>query len=275
MSVAGIESADSPVVARGGAGALRLWLRAAAILAMIAAGAPIQMLARRLRLPLAGRLPVWFHRCAVAVIGLKLEVEGAPRLDAPLLLVSNHMSWLDIVAIGSRVPARFVAKSEIAGWPVFGALARLQGCLFVNRARRGEAGRDASRMGDAMAQGHALILFAEGTTSDGCAVLPFRSALLGAVEAAPGCVVQPLSIVYYRRDGLPLDAAGRRDVAWWGDKSLMPHLGMILRGRSIHARLVFGEPAPASMVADRKTLTARLEAEVRAQVEQTLRRLPA
>lgn len=246
---------------------LRIARKIALIALALALGAPAQALLLRIGSRGALWLPVWFHRYALAVMGVRRDRRGESR--GPALLVANHMSWLDIVVISACRPIAFVGKSEIAGWPVFGTLARLQDTLFVDRDRRLAAADDARDMARRIAAGQGIALFAEGTSSDGCGVLPFRSALLGATERAP-MVVQSVAIAYLARDGVRLDAAGRRDVAWWGDKALAPHLIAILGARSLDVRVEFGAPFTPAPGETRKALARRLEADVRARVAAAL-----
>ena len=103
---------------------------------------PLQWLALKLKLPFLRTLPVWFHRTILKVLNIKVEVLGAPsKQERPLLFVSNHASWLDIVVLGSTGPLCFIAKSEIARWPLFGTFARLQRSIFVDRSKRHGTGQ--------------------------------------------------------------------------------------------------------------------------------------
>src|ERR1700693_2641104 len=172
-------------------------------------GVPLQWLSLKLGLPLRRLVPLWFHRIVLALLGVKVTIRGVPAAQRPLLFVSNHGPWLDIPVLSSITPLVFVAKSEIAGWPLFGLFAKLQRSVFVDRARRhltAEVNRDiASRL----AGGDPVVLFGEGTSSDGNQVLPFRSALFGAARdalaEAEHCgrvLIQPLSVAYTRLHGL-------------------------------------------------------------------------
>ncbi|MFI5012924.1 MAG: lysophospholipid acyltransferase family protein, partial [Hyphomicrobiales bacterium] len=179
-------------------------------------------------------------------------------------------SWLDIVVLGGLVPLSFVAKSEVAGWPIIGTLARLQRAIFVDRTRRSATADIARFIGHRLVAGDTIVLFGEGTTGDGNRVLPFRPALLAAVREAMSAsggggapiLVQPLSIVYTGLDGLPLGRADRPSVAWYGDMSLLSHLGRLLSIGPVDVTLRFGEPFEVSH-GDRKALAKRLGDEVR------------
>lgn len=217
----------------------------------------------------AGAPPWWWHRAAVRLLNLRVETRGAPAPERPLLIVANHVSWLDIVVLGSLMPLSFVAKAEVATWPVFGFLARMQRTVFVDRTRRtatrGAAGDIAARL----RRGDPMVLFAEGTSSNGGEVLPFRSALLGAARhALTGdglpAMVQPVSIVYTRRNGLPLGRRGRTAIAWYGDMEIAGHLWGVLADGAIDAVVSFGEPIAFGPDGDRKRVTAAAEETVRA-----------
>lgn len=230
---------------------------------------PVQMLAVRAGWRLAETLPVWWHRQALAALGVRVVVTGAPAFDRPLLITPNHSTWLDISVIGSLMPISFVAKSEVAGWPLFGLLARLQRTVFVDRTRRSSTGRTAAELGDRLAAGDSMVLFPEGTSSRGDVVLPFRSALLGAARAAivdggHSCVwVQPMSVAYTRLAGLPIGHADRPRVGWYGDVELPGHLWGVFTAGGLDVEIVWGEAQPFDETTDRKKLAVALEETVR------------
>lgn len=143
---------------------------------------PLQALVLLLRLPFWQALPRLFHRVGCIFLGLRVTVIGTPSTGRPTLLVSNHVSWTDIVAIGSVADVTFVAKREVGQWPFVGMMANLQRTIYVDRTRRSDAGRTAEAMGQHMAGGNAVLLFAEGQSDIGTHVLPFRSALIGAAQ---------------------------------------------------------------------------------------------
>lgn len=231
-------------------------------------GMPVQWAALRLGLDAAGSIPVLYHRIVCRVLGIRRVVTGAPPRGVPALILANHVSWLDISVIGSLVPLSFIAKSEVAGWPFVGLLAKLQRSVFIDRTRRRATAEVNGAVGRRLARGDAIVLFAEGTTGDGMRMLPFRSALVGAArsvledEVAPSIVLQPLSIAYVARDGLPLGRAERPAVAWYGDMNLAPHLMGIFHGGPFDAHLVWGEPIPFDAGTDRKHATRLAETRV-------------
>src|SRR6185312_10071661 len=141
---------------------------------------PWQMLLLRVAPSAARRFPGAYHRFVARLFGVRIRVVGRPVTGEGVLLLANHTSWMDIVLFSAVTPLSFVAKAEIARWPFFGTLARLQRTVFVTRERRTQTGVVAGEIGARLAAGECLVLFPEGTSHDGNSVLPFKSALLGA-----------------------------------------------------------------------------------------------
>lgn len=212
-----------------------------------------------------------FHRLFVWLFALRVTQSGTPPAAGEAALVlANHVSWLDIVALGSLRPLSFIAKSEIAGWPLIGVLAKLQRTVFVERTKRSATARVNAAVGRRLAGGELIVLFAEGTTGDGVRLLPFRSSLVGAARAAlspdddaAAIRLQPLAVTYLRRNGLPLIRAERPQVAWYGDMDLAPHLALFVRGGPIDVHVAWGDPIAFAATSDRKAATMQAEASVR------------
>ncbi len=245
---------------------MRAWLVIVPVVLVTLVGIPLQWLSVALKLPTRRGIPVLYHRIVLALVGVRVKVVGAPSPARPLLIVSNHVSWLDIPVLGSRLPLCFVAKSEVAGWPGIGLLAKLQRTIFVDRSSRSATAKVAGEMAERMGGGDPVVLFAEGTSSDGNRVLPFRSALIGAARQGmgaegTGAVIQPLAIAYVGQGGVSLGRARRPRLAWYGDMDLAPHLMEVLRRGAVDVELHFGEPLPAG---DRKAATLRAESAARA-----------
>jgi len=153
---------------------------------------PVQWVAVVLKSPLRRRIPVLYHRFVCRLVGVRVRATGTPLDDRPLLIVANHSSWLDISIITSLAPVVFVAKSEIARWPFFGVLAKLQRTVFVERDRRHKTGKVNAQIAQRLAEGDPVLLFGEGTAGDGNRVLPFRTALIGAARDAIAAELRPL-----------------------------------------------------------------------------------
>ncbi|MCD7058512.1 lysophospholipid acyltransferase family protein [Pelagibacterium xiamenense] len=245
----------------------RLLFLALVVVPFTLAGLPIQLLLLALRRPEWTVLPRIFFKLTAFALGLRIKIVGAPARNGPALIVANHISWLDIPAIAAKFPVCFVAKSEIATWPIIGALARLQKTVFVDRTRRTDAGRTAGEMKDRIAEGANVLLFAEGTSDIGTHVLPFRSALLGAARQAMAegtgheVVIQPMAIAYTALSGLPLSRHERPKIAWIGDMGLGDNLRQILSSGPKDVTIAFGDPIKGD--GDRKTIARTAEREVR------------
>ncbi len=247
-------------------GTFRLWLTSGLILAVALALLPLQLVSWKLKLRSARWLPLLFHRAVARIMGLRVTVIGAPSADRPMLMLSNHVSWIDIVALGSIKPLSFVAKAEVAAWPVFGLMAKLQRSVFVDRNRRGETGKVNAAIAERLHEGDPIVLFAESTTSDGNRLLPFRSALVGAAQEAilsggtgQHVCLQPVALAYTRRDGLPTGRMGRALIGWYGDMEMLPHLASVLRGGPLDVEVRFGSPLAFDAGSDRKGVTRLAE----------------
>jgi 1-acyl-sn-glycerol-3-phosphate acyltransferase len=231
---------------------------------------PLQFVWSQLRLPGWHVIPRWFHTLGTIFLGLKVTVMGKPSHGRPTLIVSNHISWTDIVAVGSVADVTFVAKQEVKKWFFVGFMASLQRSVFVDRNRRTDAKRTTTEMANIMAEGEAVLLFAEGQSDVGTHVLPFRSALVGAaqqamVEAgAKDVMIQPLTIAYTRLQGLPVGRTDRNLIAWIKGKSVKENIREILTGGMKEVTIAFGAPKPLAAGADRKIVTKQAENEVRA-----------
>src|SRR4051812_16066527 len=204
-------------------GRLRATLILAGFLALTAPLMPLQALFVHFWPNAARRFPHWYHRQVCRLLGIRLHIEGAIAPGKPVLLISNHTSWLDIPVLSAVAPVSFVAKKEVGGWPFVSSLARLQRSVFVDRAKRSAVGEAAGEILSRLEQGDTIVLFAEGTSSDGNRVLPFMTSLFAAAKPsggrereASGAVVQTLSLVYTRLHGIPLGRADRPFVGWYG-----------------------------------------------------------
>ncbi|MYZ47425.1 lysophospholipid acyltransferase family protein [Propylenella binzhouense] len=215
----------------------------------------------------ASAVTVLWHRFVMRLVGIRVHVTGEIARDRPLLLLANHISWLDITVLASVAPVSFVAKKEVAGWGVFGWLAKLQRSVFVDRERRHATGASAEEVAERLSAGDIILLFAEGTSSDGNRVLPFRSALVGAaqrlIEGGGGATVQPVAIAYRSMLGIPLGRQHRPEIAWYGDMDLLPHLSHLLGLGGIDVEIVFAPPRRLRASDDRKRVTAEAGQAVR------------
>ena len=197
----------------------------------------------------------WLHQsCARGLSAINVHLSSTGALPSHGLIVSNHLSYLDILVMSAAVPCVFVSKAEVEQWPVFGRYARWAGSVFVQRHDRADAARANVSVAESLQIGVPVVLFPEGTTTDGQSVLRFHSTMLQpAIDA--GAQVTPCCIRYELDDG-----AVEREVCWWGDMALLPHVLNLLAKKTIRATIAFGDPMPAT--GDRKQLSQTLHREV-------------
>jgi 1-acyl-sn-glycerol-3-phosphate acyltransferase len=213
-----------------------------------------------------GRVPPWlkraWHSGCCAIFGLKIRIHGEPAQGGGVLYVANHVSYLDISVLGSVLNVPYVAKREVASWPVFGLIGRLGGTLFIDR-RPGQTAGHRDELAARLAAGERLILFAEGTSSSGDRVLPFKSALFAAlVRDGPGAPIrmQPVTIAYTRfRGGLTIGHGLRPLYAWYGDMTLLPHIWSALGLPGAEVEVRFHQAVSASAFSSRKALARHAE----------------
>jgi lyso-ornithine lipid O-acyltransferase len=250
--------------------AVRMILALSAAALIVLFGAPIRGLARSRRWKTGEGLPVLFHRALCAALGLRIRVHGQAASLRPQLVVSNHISWMDIPVLGAMRPTEFLAKKEVGAGRFVRALLRLQGVALVDRGRRGGIPAVNAEIARRMRDGAAVILFAEATTGDANRLLRFRSSHFEAVRHALGvdqashAIVQPIFIAYSRRAGLPLGRSERPEVAWYGDMQFFDHLRRVLAAGRIECDIYCGAPIPFFRDSDRKDVARRTEGAVRA-----------
>ena len=249
--------------------ALGFAARLAVLAAAMAVLAPVQLAALRFYHPLAQAIPQRVHRLFLWLFGIRVIVRGhAPPPGSSTLILANHVSWLDIPVLSGLQPLSFIAKSEIADWPVFGVCARLQRCIFLDRSRKAATHEVNGEVAARLADGDAIVLFPEGTTGDGNRLLPFRSSLVGAARAAlvdsgAGEIrLQPVAILYLRRNGLPVTRRERPAIAWYGDMELTSHVWEVARGGPLDVVVHWSEPIPFGTGTDRKRATRAVESAV-------------
>ena len=202
-------------------------------------------------------IPILFHRIMLRIMGVNLSLTG-PLPQPGTLIVANHLSWFDIVVIGTLAPLSFVAKSEVKSWPLFGQLALLQRTLFVDR-RRGRHNRtDGTALAARLHKNQSIVIFAEATNSDGIKVLRFKSTLLAGIEDAPHIPVQAMTMAYRRAHDMVMGRRQRMAYAWLGDISLLPHFYFMLAAPPSTVEITFHQPLPPALKSDRKIMTKAL-----------------
>jgi 1-acyl-sn-glycerol-3-phosphate acyltransferase len=217
------------------------------------------LLIQAVLLLLPGRGKVAFARVYWAtfarLLGLRVRVIGQPATSntRSVVFVSNHSSWLDVPVLGGQLDACFVAKSEVSRWPLVSTIARLGRTVFVSR-KRGATVNERDSMRGRLAAGDSLILFPEGTTSDGSRVMPFRSTFFAIAEGEHPPLIQPVSVVYDRLAGLPTGRASRPLFAWYGDMDIASHYWRLAQQRGLRATVLLHTPLDPARFHDRKTL---------------------
>jgi lyso-ornithine lipid O-acyltransferase len=249
-------------VRRLGSPGLRVW-RLTVYLVFTAVLMPVQAGGLLLRRPWVSTFPRWYHRRCCRILGLRVRAIGRPVSSRPVLFAANHVSYLDITVLSSLLPASFIAKTEVARWPLFGWLAKLQRSVFVDRKVRSTA-QQRDSIAARLAAADALILFPEGTSGDGNRVLPFKSALFSVADhAATGPVtVQPVSVAYTRLDGMPIGRALRPLFAWYGSMAMAPHLWTMLGLGTVEVVVEFHPPTTLAERGSRKMLARYCEERV-------------
>lgn len=193
--------------------------------------------------------------------GVGIEVRGELAPAEGTLFVANHISWADIVVLGSLIDAHFVSKAEVADWPLLGPLARRVGPVFVDRERRRHVSGQADAIRERLASGGSVILFPEGTTADGRELLPFRTSLFAAADAARR--IQPIALSYAAADGSPLSLERMAEIAWIGDQALLPNAVALARSAS-RAIICPAPPVDPRSFPDRKAMADHVRDAIRA-----------
>jgi len=234
--------------------------RAILYFALTFATMPVQAVALWLGLKLADRLPRLYHSCTTRIFGLDIVVRGTRSRVHPTLFVANHTSYWDIEVLAALLDVSFVAKSDMIRWPLIGWLARLQRSVFIDR-KPANVGNHTSEVAKRLAAGDNLVLFAEGTTSDGNRLMPFKSALFAVADQAPAdrpLTIQPVSVVAVALDGMPLGRSMRSIYSWYGDMPLLPHAWQALTLGRLTVMVEFHEAFAATGLS-RKELSSLCE----------------
>ncbi len=212
----------------------------------------------------------WYYRILKRIVGIRVVVHGQPTKAKPHLVVSNHISYFDIVALGSLIAGDFIAKADIAKWPVFGIMAKAGRSVFIDR-KRSATSNARDQIQERLDDGDTLIMFPESTSGDGTHMKPFKSALFTVAErhvtdrsgVKGSIVVQPVSIAYTRLNGLPIGVGWRPFVAWYGDMEMVAHLWHISKLGTLTVEIMFHPPVTLAQFANRKALAAHCDRVVR------------
>jgi 1-acyl-sn-glycerol-3-phosphate acyltransferase len=230
---------------------------------------PLQILCLRFDWKLRRYLPRYWHRIICRCLGVRIHIVGELERRRPLMLAANHASWLDILVLSAVADVAFIAKSEVRDWPIFGLFAQWQKSVFIEREQKRKTGDQVSEIAERMADGEIMVLFPEGTTSDGNRLLDVKSSLFGAAAAAlpkaPDAVVhvQPVAVAYTRVHGIAMGRYYRPLAAWPGDIELMPHLKGIFGCGAIDVEVCFGEAVDYRADTNRKEVSATVARRIR------------
>jgi lyso-ornithine lipid O-acyltransferase len=214
---------------------------------------PLMIILAKLRPDYAGRFFKLLTGFTLKIAGIKIEKSGNIENTKSTIYVSNHSSYIDIIILGNLINRSFVAKREVGGWPFIGNIAKLVGTVFIDRT--GSKTEESFKMvKETLNKEGGIIVFAEGTTSNGNRVLPFKSSLFKLIEENPPAdlKIQPISIVYTRVNNIPMSMHLRPFFAWYGDMQLIPHLWQMLKFQSVTAEVYFHPSVLATEFKDRK-----------------------
>ena len=200
-------------------------------------------------------IPYFFHNLCRRIFGIKIKICGKASGNFPVLFISNHASYLDILILGSLFKTSFVAKKEVAKWPLFGILAKLQNTIFVDR-RISSLKSQENQIIEHLNKKNNLVIFPEGTSSDGNKVLPFKSSLFNIFEENldSGIFIQTITIVYKKINGISLNRIDRKDITWHSNMYLVPNILNVLKKFSIEVEVIFNQEFLPNKKWDRKKI---------------------
>ncbi|MFO1073451.1 MAG: lysophospholipid acyltransferase family protein [Geminicoccaceae bacterium] len=257
---------------------VRAALRLAAFLGLTAALLPFALLALLGSRAALLRVRAWWSQGVCALLGVRVTRQGRAFTACPTLFVVNHVSYLDVPVLGALLGGTFVAKAEVAGWPLIGQLARLCGTFFVRRHWR-QALIQRNALAARLRRGESFVLFAEGTSGNGLGVRRFKTSLLSVAEPwVLDCpiAVQPVTLAFVRlADGTPVSARNCHLYAWYDDALLAPHLWQVLQMDGIEVQVILHEPVLSWSVQSRKILGRQLEQQIAASLAQARAAGPA
>ena len=200
-------------------------------------------------------IPYFYHKICRRIFGIKIKTFGKVSVNFPILLISNHASYLDIIILSSLFKSSFLAKKEISSWPLFGILAKLQNTVFIDR-KIGSIKEQENLIINHLKSKNNLVIFPEGTSSNGNQVLPFKSPLFNIFQNKDNSkiYIQTITIIYKKVNGITLNRVGRRDITWHSNMDLLPNMINFLKKMSIEVEIIFNEKFIPKTSLDRKKL---------------------
>tara|TARA_B100000401_G_scaffold437170_1_gene382153 strand:+ start:7506 stop:8288 length:783 start_codon:yes stop_codon:yes gene_type:complete len=238
---------------------------------------PIQISLNISKLNLKNIYPLFFYRIIKNIAGIHVEISGLRKKkhkqeDVGTLYIANHVSWFDILCLGSVLNARFIAKKEVASMGIFGFLAKLSNTFFIDNSSKNMIFQYNNFIKDKLLNGESLILFPEGTTSDGNSIKKFKSSLFECINSSDRLIkVQPISICYVRKNNLPMGMYSRRFIAWVGETSMVSSMKEFLSSGSITVSLIFHPEVSMSRFDNRKELTSFCEEQILIGLNKTIK----
>ncbi|MFT5209957.1 MAG: 1-acyl-sn-glycerol-3-phosphate acyltransferase [Flavobacterium sp.] len=202
-----------------------------------------------------------FHRGILKCFNIECVTKGNLHQDVPTLYVSNHISYLDIFVLGSKVPGKYIAKAEVAKWPLFGFLAKLQDTLFIERRGR-KVGSQIEQIQQHLLKGNNLVLFPEGTSNIGTFVAPFHSSFFQSADHKE-ITIQPITVVYTHYKDQMMDRQQRDFYAWYKPRKILSHFINGLGLGQGRANLIFHTPVKLHEFESRKACSFHCENEIR------------
>ncbi len=217
--------------------------------------------------------PALYHRVTCLIYGIKARIKGNPNTVDHVVFVGNHISYIDIPVIGSLIPATFIAKADVRKWPIFGLLSMLAQTIFIERNREA-AQKCITDIKNALKKNRSLILFPEGTSTQGIEVLPFKSSIFDLFlhdDLKEKLLVQPFTICIQRVDNKDIKTTQDLDIyAWYGDMTMLPHLWAIGKSKGVDILVTFHEPHAAKNYDNRKVFAKHCQQDVAIGLENSL-----
>ena len=236
---------------------------------------PIQFLLNIFKLKLKNTYPLFFYKVIKNIAGINIDTEGFERIiqkDTGTLYIANHVSWFDILCLGSILNARFIAKKEVASMGIFGFLAKLSNTFFIDNSNKNKIYEYNNFIREKLINGESLILFPEGTTTDGNGIRKFKSSLFECINSTESLInVQPISICYVRKNNLPMGIYSRRFIAWVGETSMVNSMKEFLSSGSITVNLIFHPKVSMNQFGDRKELSSFCEEQILIGLNKTIK----
>jgi len=227
---------------------------------------PIQFFLNIFNLKLKNTYPLFFYKVIKNIAGININTEGFERKEpegAGTLYIANHVSWFDILCLGSILNARFIAKKEVASMGIFGFLAKLSNTFFIDNSNKNKIYQYNNFIREKLINGESLILFPEGTTSDGNSIRKFKSSLFECINSRENLInVQPISICYVRKNNVPMGIYSRRFIAWVGEISMVSSMKEFLSSGSITVSLIFHPKVSMKQFNNRKELSSFCEEQI-------------